>query len=38
VRRCGTRVRIQADPGSTLQVGQPVGVELDTRAATVFSA
>jgi iron(III) transport system ATP-binding protein len=34
----GTRVRIQADPATTLQVGQPVAVALDTRAATVFAA
>jgi iron(III) transport system ATP-binding protein len=33
----GTRVRIQADPALTLQVGQRVTVELDTRAATVFA-
>ena len=34
----GTRVRIQADAGTTLEVGQRVAVELDTRAATVFAA
>jgi hypothetical protein len=34
----GTRVRVQADPGIALAVGQPVAVELDTRAATVFTA
>lgn len=34
----GTRVRIQADPATTLQVGQRVAVELDMTTATVFSA
>jgi iron(III) transport system ATP-binding protein len=32
----GTRVRVQADPGETLDVGQPVAVRIDSRAATVF--
>ena len=32
----GTRVRVQVDPGQTLEVGQPVSVEIDAAAATVF--
>ena len=34
----GTRVRVQADPGATLEVGHAVAVYLDTRAASVFEA
>jgi prophage maintenance system killer protein len=32
----GTRVRVQADPGTTLEVGHAVAVSFDTRAASVF--
>jgi iron(III) transport system ATP-binding protein len=34
----GTRVRVQADPGATLEVGHAVAVSFDTRAASVFEA
>jgi hypothetical protein len=34
----GSRVRVQADPGQTLEVGQHVGVRFDTRTASVFAA
>ncbi|HEU5322301.1 MAG TPA: ABC transporter ATP-binding protein, partial [Methylomirabilota bacterium] len=34
----GTRVRVQADPGQALEVGQRVGVRFDSQAATVFHA
>ena len=34
----GTRVRVQAEPGLTLEVGQVVGVRFDRRASSVFSA
>src|SRR5262249_37582343 len=32
----GTRVRIQVDPGETLEVGQQVGLSLDRHATSVF--
>ena len=34
----GTRVRIQADPGSPLQVGQALRIGFDPRACIVFDA
>jgi len=34
----GTRVRVQAEPGLTLEVGQRVGVRFDSRASSVFPA
>jgi iron(III) transport system ATP-binding protein len=34
----GTRVRVQADPGASLQVGQALRVEFDPQACTVFEA
>jgi iron(III) transport system ATP-binding protein len=34
----GTRVRVQVDPGQTLEVGQRVGVRFDSRQSSVFSA
>jgi ABC-type Fe3+/spermidine/putrescine transport system ATPase subunit len=34
----GTRVRVQVDPGRTLEVGQRVGVRFDSRQSTVFTA
>jgi iron(III) transport system ATP-binding protein len=34
----GTRVRVQADPDATLEVGHAVAVSFDTRAASVFEA
>jgi iron(III) transport system ATP-binding protein len=34
----GSRVRVQVDPGRTLDVGQRVGVRFDSRATSVFSA
>jgi iron(III) transport system ATP-binding protein len=33
----GTRIRVQIDSGKVLEVGQPVGVEFDSRQASVFS-
>ena len=33
----GTRVRVQADPGVVLEVGQPVGVHFDSRSSSVFA-
>jgi iron(III) transport system ATP-binding protein len=32
----GTRVRIQVDPGQTLEVGQCVGIRFDGRLSSVF--
>jgi iron(III) transport system ATP-binding protein len=32
----GTRLRVQVDPGQTLEVGQPVVVHLDRQTTTVF--
>ena len=32
----GTRVRVQADPGEILEIGQPVAVRFDSTAATIF--
>jgi len=34
----GTRIRVQVDSGRVLEVGQTVGVEFDSRQASVFSA
>src|SRR2546425_343882 len=34
----GTRVRVQVDPGETLEVGQRVGVRFDSRSSSVFSS
>jgi iron(III) transport system ATP-binding protein len=34
----GTRVRVQADPSASLQVGQPVRLAFDAQACTVFPA
>jgi hypothetical protein len=34
----GTRVRVQADPGATLEVGHVIAVYFDTRTASVFEA
>jgi len=34
----GTRIRAQVDSGRTLEVGQTVGVEFDSRQSSVFSA
>src|SRR5882762_2427782 len=34
----GTRVRVQTEPGLTLEVGQSVGVRFDSRASSVFPA
>ena len=34
----GTRIRAQVDSGRVLEVGQAVGVEFDSRQASVFSA
>jgi len=34
----GTRIRAQVDSGRVLEVGQTVGVEFDSRQASVFSA
>jgi iron(III) transport system ATP-binding protein len=34
----GTRIRVQIDSGRVLDVGQTVGVEFDSRQASVFSA
>jgi hypothetical protein len=34
----GTRVRIQADPDASLQVGQELRVAFDPHACTVFEA
>ena len=34
----GTRVRVQADPGAPLQVGQALRVAFDPQACTVFEA
>jgi iron(III) transport system ATP-binding protein len=34
----GTRVRVQADPAESLEVGQPVAVRFERQAATVFEA
>jgi TOBE domain len=34
----GTRLRIQVDPGRTLETGARVGVRLEREAATVFVA
>ena len=31
-----TRVRVQADPGEILEIGQPVAVRFDSTAATIF--
>jgi iron(III) transport system ATP-binding protein len=32
----GTRIRVQADPSQTLEVGQRVGVRFDSHASSVF--
>jgi iron(III) transport system ATP-binding protein len=34
----GTRVRVQVDPGQTMEVGQRVSVRFDSEASSVFSA
>jgi iron(III) transport system ATP-binding protein len=34
----GTRIRVQVDPGQTLEVGQAVEVRFDSRQSSVFSA
>jgi ABC-type Fe3+/spermidine/putrescine transport system ATPase subunit len=34
----GARIRVQIDSGRTLEVGQTVGVEFDSRQSSVFSA
>jgi hypothetical protein len=34
----GTRVRVQAESGLTIEVGQLVGVRFDSRAGSVFPA
>jgi ABC-type Fe3+/spermidine/putrescine transport system ATPase subunit len=34
----GTRIRAQIDSGRVLEVGQAVGLEFDSRQASVFSA
>jgi len=34
----GTRVRVQADPDASLQVGQALQVAFDPHACTVFEA
>jgi hypothetical protein len=34
----GTAVRVQADPGSPLQIGQALWIEFDPRACIVFDA
>ncbi len=34
----GTRVRVQVDPDEVLEVGQPVGVRVESQSTSVFSA
>jgi hypothetical protein len=34
----GTRVRVQADPSASLQVGQALRLAFDAHACTVFPA
>ena len=34
----GTRVRVQTDPGASLEVGQTLRITFDAEACTVFGA